>query len=143
MICIFDYIEFRYIDVPQQPFYLEGQVPWLPVCFPFQNWLTLKDKREKLENYVCKRQVIPPCPVPIPTHCPSTLWTLQCLKCQSKIPLLVKLMLLSMKKGRMHIFSILISAKFQVHCLKTTPYCGSTSKLFKPKCRNFVKNIFP
>ena len=31
----------------------------------------------KLENCICKTQMMPPCPTPVPTHCPTPPMTLQ------------------------------------------------------------------
>ena len=48
--------------------YLRGRL-WAPV--PMQNTLILSQfDKKKLENCVCKTQVMPPCPKPVLTPCP-------------------------------------------------------------------------
>ena len=45
----------------------------------------LQEKYTKLENCVCKTQVMPPCPKPVLTPCPNQYWRLMSEMSKSKL----------------------------------------------------------
>ena len=137
---------------------------WQKFCMGYQWEIGVEwHYNEKLENCVCKTQVMPPCPKPVLTPCPilthdpqhiqsileTNVWNVKV-----KIAVILsKIIFLSAKQNHAHLqYAFNSCAKFQNECLKTLRGVDYTILLplnetepenrLSPKCRNFVKNNF-